>query len=228
MWFKKFERFVSLKGLQPRTQDSYLGWIKQIDRHYIDIPQSVPEFSKEQVLDFLLHLQTERNLKPNSVNQALCSLRTLYRDHLKHDWNIWGDIKIKREEPLPHVLTREEVALLLDTFHEGRYRAFFTTVYQCGFRMGEALRIKPKHIDGKRLTIRVTGKGNKQREVPITPELLHRLRIFWKSHRNPEWLFPGTGCGWRDSGLTFAGSAAQASQAHEQWCRGIRISYSKD
>lgn len=153
------------------------------------------------MLDFLLHLQTERNLAPATVNQAVCSIRTLYRDHLKQSWTIWSDIKIKRDEPLPHVLTREDVATLLNTFRDGRYRAYFTLVYQCGFRMSEALRIKPKHIDGKRLTVRVTGKGNKQREVPITPELLIRLRIFWKSHRNPEWLFPGTGCNWKDSGL---------------------------
>ena len=45
-----------------------------------------------------------------------------------------------------------------------------------------------KRIDGERLIIRiVNGKGGKEREVPITPELLGRLRTFWKSHRNPRW-----------------------------------------
>ncbi|MEO0414584.1 MAG: tyrosine-type recombinase/integrase [Verrucomicrobiota bacterium] len=112
-------------------------------------------------------------------------------------------MSLKREEPLPHVLTREEVALLLRTFRDGRYRAYFTLVYQCGLRMSEALAIKPQHIDGKRLTIRiVNGKGGKQREVPISPELLTRLRTFWKAHRNPDWLFPGVGRGWKDSGKT--------------------------
>jgi len=45
--------------------------------------------------------------------------------------------------------------------------------------MSEALAIKPQHIDGKRLIIRVVeGKGGKQREVSISPELLARLRKF--------------------------------------------------
>jgi integrase len=69
--------------------------------------------------------------------------------------------------------------------------------------MSEALALKPQHIDGKRLIIRiVNGKGGKQREVPITPELHRRLQLFWKSHRNPDWLFPGPGCGWKCSGIS--------------------------
>ena len=46
------------------------------------------------------------------------------------------------------MLTREEVARLLGTFRDGRYRAFSTLLYQCGFRLSEALSIRPKDIDG--------------------------------------------------------------------------------
>lgn len=153
------------------------------------------------MLDFLVHLQEERQLSGSSVNQALCAIRLFYRDHLDRDWDIWKKIKIQRSEPLPHVLSREEVALLLRTFREGRYRAYFTVVYQCGFRLSEAIRIKPQHINGERLTIRIVdGKGKKTREVPISPELYQRLRIFWKAHRNPDWLFPGVGRGWQKKG----------------------------
>ena len=126
-------------------------------------------------------------------------------------WKIWSKIKIKREEPLPHVLTRDEVTKLLRTFRDGRYRAYFTVVYQCGLRLSEALAIKPQHIDSKRLVIRVVnGKGGKQREVPITPELLARLRVFWKSHRNPDWLFPGVGRGWKISGKSLRDAMHEA------------------
>lgn len=138
-------------------------------------------------------------------------MRAFYRDHLGVRWKIWTKIKIKRVEPLPHVLTREEVARLLGTFHDGRYRAYFTVVYQCGLRMSEALAIKPRHIDGKRLVIRVVdGKGGKQRDVPIAPELLQRLRTFWRSHHNPDWLFPGVGRGWKSSGKTLRAAMHEA------------------
>jgi integrase len=40
--------------------------------------------------------------------------------------------------------------------------------------------------------------------VPITPVLLQRLRDFWSRHRNPLWLFPGPGRGWKSSGIPLA------------------------
>jgi integrase len=148
------------------------------------------------VLDFLLHLQSERGLSGGSVNQAVYALRTFYHDHLDKRWKIWAKIKIPREEPLPHILTRGEVAKLLGTFHDNRYRAYFTLVYQCGLRMSEALQISPKDIDSKRNILRVKqGKGRKPREVPISPALIKRLRKFWSWHRNPKWLFPACGRG---------------------------------
>ncbi len=152
---------------------------------------------------FLIHLQDERKLKPSTLNQAVCALRTLYRDHLGLAWDIWKKIKFKFDEPLPHVLTRDEVGRLLRTFHDGRYRAYCTVVYQCGLRLNEALHIKPKHINGERLVIYIPKtKTRKAREVPITPVLLGRLRAFWKCHRNPEWLFPAVGRGWKGSGIS--------------------------
>lgn len=162
----------------------------------------MPDLDSRQVLDFLLHLQNERKLSGSTLNQAVCALRTFYRDHLGKTWKIWAKIKIQREEPLPHVLTRGEVAKLLGTFRDGRYRAYFTLVYQCGLRMSEALHIRPKDIDGNRHVLRVFHtKGGKPREVPISPALLARLRIFWKWHRNSDWLFPAPGRGWKSSGI---------------------------
>lgn len=200
-WYQSYKRAVQLKGRAEKTVDTYLGWIVQLANHYPD--KTVVRLGKTRILDFLLHIQEERKLDGSTINQAVCALRTLYRDHLGLEWDIWGKIKIRRYVSLPDVLTREEVGLLLGTFRDGRYRAYFTVVYQCGLRMSEALHIKPKHIDGKRLVIRVVkGKGGKDREVPITPELHQRLRRFWASHRNPEWLFPGTGRGWKSSGRT--------------------------
>lgn len=178
---------------------SYLGWAGQLAEYYPDT--ALPDLDSRQVLDFLLHLQNERKLAAATLNQAVCAVRTFYRDHLRKNWKIWAKIKIQREDPLPHILTRAEISKLLGTFRDGRYRAYFTLVYHCGLRMSEALHIRPKDIDGKRHVLRVYHtKGGKPREVPISPALLARLRTFWKWHRNSDWLFPGPGRGWNSSG----------------------------
>lgn len=157
------------------------------------------------MLDFLISLRHGRGLKDSTVNQAACALRAFYRDHLGRDWKSWGKIKIRREEQLPNVLSREEVARFLGAVRVGRFRAMFTLMYHCGLRLGETIRLKPGHIDSSRRVLRVVaGKGLKDREVPVSDELLERLRRFWKAHRNPEWMFPAPGRGWMTKGATLA------------------------
>jgi hypothetical protein len=64
-----------LKGLRPRSKKTYFGWINQLAAHY---PQaSLPKLDPSRVLDFLVHLQNDRKLRPSTLNQAVCALRTL-------------------------------------------------------------------------------------------------------------------------------------------------------
>jgi integrase/recombinase XerD len=96
------------------------------------------------------------------------------------------------------VLTRAEVARLFSVIHEPRFRTLFRLIYCCGLRLGEALALEVGDLrDPTRLHLRQT-KGNKERYVPLPPAMLAELREFWRTHRNPRWLFPGVGRGWRE------------------------------
>lgn len=208
-WYQDFSRHVELRDIQPRTRQCYLSWVRRLHEAYPGRP--TPRLKESQVLDFLIALRHERGLKDSTVNQAVCALRSFFRDHLGRDWKGWKSIKIRREEPLPNVLSPEEVGRFLSATRQGRFRAIFTLMYHCGLRLGEAIHLKPGHIDSARRVLRVVGgKGNKDREVPLTDELIERLREFWKVHRNPEWLFPAPGRGWKRAGATMA-SAMHAS-----------------
>lgn len=104
--------------------------------------------------------------------------------------------------PLPYIVSPKDIRILLDSFNDGRYRALYTLIYHCGLRLFEARAIHPKDIDGERLILRIRkGKGRKSREVPISAEVLKRLRAFWSWHRNPKWLFPAAGRGWKRATL---------------------------
>lgn len=204
-WYHEFVRFVELRNIAPRTRVSYLAWVRRL--HEARPGCDITTLSEGEVLDFLIALRHERELKDSTINQATCALRGFYRDHLRRDWKAWSNIKIRREEQLPNVLSRAEVAKFLSTVRSGRFRAMFTLMYHCGLRLGEVIRLKPGHIDGTRRVLRVVGgKGLKDREIPISDALLNRLRVFWKHHRNPEWMFPAPGRGW----MTADGSLAQA------------------
>ena len=70
------------------------------------------------------------------------------------------------------------------------YRGLFAVMYGCGLRIGEAVALTPGDIDKEAKTLRVIGKGNKERLVPLPAGLLEDLRRVWKDHRCEQWLFP--------------------------------------
>jgi site-specific recombinase XerD len=63
-------------------------------------------------------------------------------------------------------------------------------MYACGLRIGEAAKVEVADIDGARGVLRVIGKGDKQRLVPVPGPVLIALRSLWRTHRNPRWLCP--------------------------------------
>lgn len=57
-------------------------------------------------------------------------------------------------------------------------------------RIGEAAAIEVGAIDSANGLLRIIGKGNKERRVPLPAPVLADLRRMWRDHRNPRWLFP--------------------------------------
>ena len=62
-------------------------------------------------------------------------------------------------------------------------------MYACGLRLGDAIRLPVSAVDSQAMLLRVIGKGNKERIVPINTSLLTLLRETWKLHRSEHFLF---------------------------------------
>jgi integrase/recombinase XerD len=62
-------------------------------------------------------------------------------------------------------------------------------MYVCGLRISEAVRLQPQQVDATRGVIRIIGKRNKQRLIPLPQSLLIAMRRAWTTHRNPQWVF---------------------------------------
>ena len=203
--YAQFYAHVHSKAHSPRSRESYLRWVERIGEYYQPKGPGLRRLSERQVLDYLIYLRDDQKLAASTVNQALVAIRILYRDVLERDWRLWAQFTLQRREPLPTVLSRAEVHQVLSCVHEGRFKAVLALVYHCGLRLSEALQLKATDIDAQRGVVRVRhGKGDKAREVPICASMAQRLREFWKHHRNPDWLFPGVGRGWKQSGISQA------------------------
>ena len=63
-------------------------------------------------------------------------------------------------------------------------------MYSCGLRISEAATLQIGAIDSANLQLRIIGKGDRERRVPLPQPVLTDLRLVWKTHHNPRWLFP--------------------------------------
>jgi site-specific recombinase XerD len=63
-------------------------------------------------------------------------------------------------------------------------------MYACGLRISEAITLEVTAIDRARLVLRIIGKGNKERLVPLPQPILDDLSRVWRTHHNRRWLFP--------------------------------------
>jgi integrase/recombinase XerD len=104
---------------------------------------------------------------------------------------------------LPRVLSREEVGRLLEAAPGPglKYKAALSVAYGAGLRASEVAALKVTDIESKRMLIRVEqGKGRKDRNVMLSPEMIDLLQQWWKARRGfdahttplqESWLFPG-------------------------------------
>lgn len=95
---------------------------------------------------------------------------------------------------LPSVLSADDVARLLEAAPGPglKYKAALSVAYGAGLRGGEVTMLRVSDIDSKRMLIRVElGKGRRDRQAMLSPQLLEMLRAWWLQCRSHGWLFPG-------------------------------------
>lgn len=185
---RKMLEDMRLRDLAAKTQEAYVGAVHSLAVRYGRSPDLLTE---KELRGYFLYLVDERKLSRSTVRQHLCGIKFLYEVTLGRDWKVFGLVKPRRGRVLPEVLSRAEVHRVLAAVHTLRQRTAMVCAYGCGLRISEVLALRVGHIDGARMQLRVVaGKGRKDRNVPLSPRLIERLREYWLAERPRDLLFP--------------------------------------
>jgi site-specific recombinase XerD len=179
---------LQLRNRSPKTIEAYVFHLRELARHF---NQSPDQLDNEQVHRYLLHLLHHRKVSWSSYNQAVAALRFFYRVTYPSDTVVTRLPSGQRPTLLPAVRSPQQVALFLDTVHDRTIRMVLRSIYATGLRISEALHLTAAQIDSSRMVVRVVGKGQKERLVPLSPRLLEELRAYWRATRPTQWMFPG-------------------------------------
>jgi site-specific recombinase XerD len=185
---------MSVRGFTEETRRNYIRDVRAFAAFIRRPPDTA---TAEDLRRFQLH-QTQSGIQPPSINSAVSALRffftvTLDRPDLARRLTV-----VRQPRRLPAVLSVEEIALLLQAAPGPKYKAAFATAYGAGLRVSEVVALKVSDIDSKRMLLRIEqGKGRKDRDAMLSPQLLELLRDWWVEGRRrgvllPRgWLFPG-------------------------------------
>ena len=181
--------YLRLRNYSRLTIRSYVASVADFARFFNQSPERL---GPENIRRYQLHLIHEKKVAWSTLQVRIAALKFLYTQTLKQKWFVQEVVKPKVRRKLPTVMSREEVTALLDATPNLKHRALLATLYATGLRCAEVLQLKTTEIDSQRMVIRVReGKGQRPRQVMLSPKLLALLRAYWRWRRPSDWLFPG-------------------------------------
>jgi integrase/recombinase XerD len=171
------------RGLSRNTLEAYRSDLLQFGQWLERAGADATEAQHTQLAGFLSELASVHDgrppVAPATLQRKAACLRSFYR-HLRReqlvDHDPTADLRApKKSQRLPHVLSRDEVARLLATPrgpepHALRDRALLELMYACGLRASEATGLELRDVDLEAGLLRASGKGNKERIVPVGRE----------------------------------------------------------
>ncbi len=188
--YLKFEKRYSVHTLTAYKTDLY-EFIEFVKIQYGNI--DLASISHVEVRSWLARLK-EQGLTAKSLNRKISTLKSFFKYLLKNGLiDISPMVKVispKIGKRLPVFVKEEETQLLLNSLSSStenwrslNARMIITILYATGLRLSELINLKEKQVDFARSQIKVLGKGNKERIIPLSDKLINSIREYQQLKR---------------------------------------------
>ena len=179
---------MTARRFKEKVQKDYVRHVRSFAAFLGRSPDTA---TSEDLRRFQTHMAKQQVGVP-TINAAIAALRFIFNVTLERPDLVRPLASVHKPRKTPVVLSQDEVVRLLEAAPGLKYKAAFGAAYGAGLRVSEVVALKVSDIDSQRMTLRVEqGKGQRDRYVMLSPQLLEWLREWWKAARPQAWLFPG-------------------------------------
>ena len=198
----KFIKYLSSeKRFSEHTIKSYDTDLKQFTSFLLSEFQIIDEINEIsfQIIRTWIASLLEKGINPRSVNRKISTLKTYFKFLIREGVLIENPItKVvapKSKKRLPVFIEEDQIASLLNEvqFEKGfvgqRNKLIIELFYVTGIRLSELINIKISDVDLNKQSIKVLGKRNKERIIPLSSNVVNDLNIFIENNQKNKYLF---------------------------------------
>ena len=188
---QKVKDLLKTRGCSERTINNYLSCLNRFKQYYNG--KELKNLKEEDILDYLKVNFIDLDFAAASVNVNRAAIKYYYLVNFNIDFNniLLPSCKVKNR--FPTILTKEQVISIFNNESNIKHKIWIILAYGSGLRISEVASLKVSDILSKEHKIRVIGKGNKERYVPLPDITLRLLRTYWLQNKDKivnDYLFP--------------------------------------
>lgn len=187
---EKFRQMLTLKAYSASTIRTYTNEF----RAFLGMLKNVPAdtMTVDRIKDYLQYCSDTLKLSENTLHSRINALKFYYEQVLGWEKFFWKIPRPKKKLLLPKVISKEQIASLINSIENTKHRTMIALAYACGLRVSEVVALKVRNIDGKRNLLFIeSGKGKKDRVVSLSPSIIVLLREYYRQYRPTHYLFEG-------------------------------------
>ena len=186
-----FRNWMEQKRYSESTIKNYIHQLEIFFSYYNQKP--ISGIDNQDITNYHHHFILKNKLSATFQQQTVSALKLFYRTIENKNLTADKIERPRRNSPLPKVISKHNVQLLLNNITNAKHKMAMIMIYSCGLRRSELINLRLTDIDSKRMALTiVNSKGKKDRAIPISENLMERIKSFYFSYKPTIYLIEGS------------------------------------
>ena len=185
----EFKKYLEWKRLSDKTQVIYIKSVKRFMNYFTD--KSVKEVTHNDVNGYI-HSLVVGGYSRSMQNIVVSAIKLFYSKVLNKNMDIQKIERPTREYNLPKVIAKQDIEKMLSGMSNIKHQTAILLIYAFGLRRSELLNLKLEDIDSQSMVLNIrNAKGRKDRTLPLSENILVRIRKYYMKCKPQVYLIEG-------------------------------------
>jgi site-specific recombinase XerD len=186
-YIEMYSNDLRLKNYSNNTINNYTSQVTLFLKHFESVANKPSEINESKIKGWLLSTDSI-----NSRKHKLSAIKLFYSLTGKQPLKFRYIEYPRSEKRLPKVIDKDFLLDKISKIENIKHKSIISLAFSTGLRVSELINLKIEDIDSKRMIININqAKGNKDRIVPLSENVLNLLRQYYKEYKPNEYLFNG-------------------------------------